>query len=61
LDWDGKTVKELDKPYMRALLRRGGGPTPRVIGLDEVSIRKGHTSCLAENACFLARHEARMR
>ena len=43
LDWDGKTVKDLDKQYMREQWRRVGCPTPRVIGLDEVSIRKGHT------------------
>jgi transposase len=41
LDW--KTVKELDKQYMREQLRRVGCPTPVVIGIDEVSIRKGHT------------------
>jgi len=41
LDW--KTVKELDKQYMREQLRRAGTPGPGVIGIDEVSIRKGHT------------------
>ena len=41
LDW--KTVKELDKQYMREQVRRVGCPAPRVIGIDEVSIRKGHT------------------
>ena len=41
LDW--KTVKELDQQYMREQLRRAGRPAPRVIGIDEVSIRKGHT------------------
>jgi transposase len=41
LDW--KTVKELDKQYMREQVRRVGCPTPLVIGIDEVSIRKGHT------------------
>jgi transposase len=41
LDW--KTVKELDQHYMREQLRRLGQPGPRVIGIDEVSIRKGHT------------------
>jgi transposase len=40
LDWD--TVKELDKQYMRAQLGRVGTPAPKVIGIDEVSIRKGH-------------------
>lgn len=41
LDWH--TVKELDKQYMREQLRRIGTPGPRIIGIDEVSIRKGHT------------------
>ena len=40
LDW--KTVKELEKQYMREKLRRAGKPSPRVIGIDEISIRKGH-------------------
>ena len=29
--------------YMREQLRRAGRPTPKVIGIDEVSIRKGHS------------------
>jgi transposase len=41
LDW--KTVKDLDKQYMREQLRRAPKPGPRVIGVDEISIRKGHT------------------
>jgi len=41
LDWH--TVKELEKQYMREQLRRAGIPRPKVIGIDEVSIRKGHT------------------
>lgn len=41
LDW--KTVKELDKQYMREQLRRIGVPGPAVIGIDEVSIKRGHT------------------
>lgn len=41
LDW--KTVKELEKQYMREQLHRLGLPCPRVIGIDEVSIAKGHT------------------
>jgi transposase len=28
---------------MREQLRRAGGPAPQVIGIDEISIRKGHT------------------
>ena len=41
LNW--KTVKELEQQYMREQLRRVGRPAPRVIGIDEVSISKGHT------------------
>jgi transposase len=41
LDWH--TVKELDKQYMRAQLERTGTPGPKIIGIDEVSIRKRHT------------------
>jgi transposase len=41
LEWH--TVKELEKQYMREQLRRAGTPGPKVIGIDEVSIRKGHT------------------
>jgi transposase len=41
LDW--KTVKELDKQYMQEQLRRRGTPAPKVIGVDEIAIRKGHS------------------
>lgn len=41
LNWDA--VKELDKQYMRAQLQRAGTPGPKVIGIDEISVRKGHT------------------
>ena len=41
LDW--KTVKSLEKEYMREQLRRAGTPGPKAIGIDEISIRKGHT------------------
>jgi len=37
------TVKELEKQYMREQLRRAGTASPHVIGIDEISIRKGHT------------------
>ena len=40
LDWD--TVKELEKQYMREQLRRAGRPAPQVIGIDEISIGRGH-------------------
>lgn len=41
LDWD--SVKTLDMQYMRAQLARAGAPGPKAIGIDEISIRKGHT------------------
>ena len=41
LDW--KTVKTLEKQYMAEQLRRAGTPGPQVVGIDELSIRKGHT------------------
>jgi len=41
LDW--WTVKKLEMQYMGEQLRRVGTPAPKVIGVDEISIRKGHT------------------
>jgi transposase len=41
LDWH--TVKRLEKQYMAAQLARAGKPGPKAIGIDEISIRKGHT------------------
>ena len=41
LDWD--TVKTLEKQYMAAQLAKAGTPGPKAIGIDEISIRKGHT------------------
>ena len=41
LDWD--TVKTLEKQYMAAQWAKAGTPGPKVIGIDEISIRKGHT------------------
>ena len=41
LDW--QAVKKLDKIYMREQLRVAGHPKPRVIGVDEISIKKGHS------------------
>ena len=41
LNW--KTVKTLEMQYLREQLQRVGTPGPRVIGIDELSIRKGHT------------------
>jgi transposase len=40
LDWH--TVKQLDKHYMREQLRRVGKPGPKIIGIDELSIKKRH-------------------
>jgi transposase len=40
LDWHA--VKELDKQYMAAQLAKAGRPGPKVIGIDEISIRKRH-------------------
>lgn len=37
------TVKTLEMQYMREQLRRTGNPTPKALGIDEVSIRKGHS------------------
>ena len=41
LDWH--TVKALEKQYMAAQLAKVGNPAPKAIGMDEISIRKGHT------------------
>jgi transposase len=41
LDW--QTVKALETQYMRAQLAKAGAPGPKAIGIDEISIRKGHT------------------
>jgi transposase len=41
LTWD--TVKALEMQYMRAQIERAGMAGPRAIGIDEISIRKGHT------------------
>ena len=38
LDW--KTVKDLEKQYMAEQLRRAPKPRPRVIGIDEIAMRK---------------------
>jgi transposase len=41
LDW--KTIKARGEQYMQEQLRRAGKPAPKVAGIDEISIRKGHT------------------
>ena len=40
---DSQTVKSLEKQYMTEQLKRAGMPGTRAIGIDEISIRKGHT------------------
>ena len=40
LDW--KTVKDLEKQYMQEQLRRAGKARPKVIGIDEISVKRGH-------------------
>ncbi|HEU4585131.1 MAG TPA: transposase, partial [Gemmatimonadaceae bacterium] len=40
LDWHA--VKEMEKLYMREQLALSGEVRPRVIGIDEISVRKGH-------------------
>ena len=41
LDWD--TVKTLEMQYMQAQLKRAGTPGPGAIGIDEISVSKGHS------------------
>jgi transposase len=41
LDWG--SVKALEMQYMRAQLAKAGMPGPKAIGIDEISVRKGHT------------------
>ena len=43
LDLHWETVKTLEMQYMRAKLVKAGTPGPKAIGIDEISIRKGHT------------------
>ena len=37
------TIRDVAMEYMRAQLRRAGQPAPNVVGIDERSIRTGHT------------------
>ena len=39
---DLHTVKRLEKQYMAEQLKRAGNPRPNIIGIDEISVRKGH-------------------
>ena len=43
LDLSWRTVKELEMQYMQVQLQRTGTPGPKAIGIDEISIKKGHT------------------
>jgi len=36
------TVKEIDQEYMRDQMRKAGHPAPGKLGVDEISIEKGH-------------------
>jgi transposase len=47
LDWH--TVKGLEKQYMAEQLRRTGIPAPKVIGIDEIALKKGHTYRIVVN------------
>jgi len=40
LDW--RRVKEMEMQYMQAQLAQAPAPEPKAIGIDEISIRKGH-------------------
>jgi transposase len=40
LDW--RTVKALEMGYMDEQLRRAGTPGPKVLGIDELSVGRGH-------------------
>ena len=41
LHWE--TIKTLEMQYMRTQLAKAGMPGPKAVGIDEISIRKGHT------------------
>jgi len=47
LHWE--TIKTLEMQYMQAQLAKAGAPGPKAIGIDEISIRKGHTYRIAAN------------
>ena len=40
MDWH--TVKDMDKQYTQEQLDRASRPNPKVVGIDEISIGKGH-------------------
>jgi transposase len=43
MDLAWRTVKDIDKLYMAEQLQLAGEPSPRVIGIDELSIGPGHS------------------
>ncbi len=47
LDWHA--VKALEKEYMQEQLRRNPVAASRAIGIDEMSLRKGHTYHIVVN------------
>lgn len=53
LDWH--TVKTLDMQYMRAQLDKAGTSAPTAIGIDEISVRKGHTYRIVVSDLILKR------
>ena len=55
LHLDRKTVKEVDNQYLREQVQRVGTLAPRVLGIDEIAIRKGHPS---GSAARIARQRA---
>jgi len=52
LDW--QTVKSLEMQYMREQLRRAGMPGPSVIGIDEISVKKGQDYRIGERSIAAA-------
>lgn len=40
---DSHAVKELEKQYIWARMAKVGTPSPRIVGIEEVSIRERHT------------------
>lgn len=53
LDWH--TVKTLEKQDMAAQLAKVGHPAAKAIGIDEISIRKGHTYRIVVSALIRGR------
>ena len=49
------TVRALDQQYIEAQLARAGTPSPQVIGIDEIAIRKDHTYRIVMSDLLLGR------